>query len=102
VLLLAFAAARLAISFFPTDVLGSGQRTTTGVVHLLLAATAFIAICWCASALPREDGGEPILGRIAASGAVAMFVLRPVLGLLERVFYAAILAWFFLVAARLS
>jgi hypothetical protein len=101
VLLSVFAAARVAIAFFPTDLLGATKRTRTGLIHLVLAATAFVAICWCASALPRHDGGQPILGRIATGGLVGMVVLRPVLGLLERVFYAAVIAWFFLLAARL-
>lgn len=107
-LLAVFAAARLAIAAFPTDLLGSGHRSRTGGIHLLLAAVAFGTICWCASALSRHDDGQPVLGRIAAAGALGTMLavrmpgLRPVLGLLERIFYAAIIAWFFVVAARLS
>lgn len=107
VLLCVFAAARVAIAAFPTDLLHSGGRTVKGLVHLRLAAVAFAAICWCASALPRHAHGQPVLGWIASAGALGTFVglrapsVRPVLGLLERIFYAAVLAWFFLVAARL-
>lgn len=108
VLLAVFAAARVAIAAFPTDLLGSVRRSRTGGIHLLLAAIAFGTICWCASALSRHGGGQPVLGRIAAAGALGTMVavripgLRPVLGLLERVFYAAIIAWFVVVAARLA
>ncbi len=102
-LLLAFAAARLAIAFFPTDLLDGGERTDTGRIHLLLAAVAFAAVCWCACTYPPRW-----LGYLATAGAVGTVLalrrvpaLRPVLGLLERVFYAAIIAWFVVVAARL-
>lgn len=106
-LLCAFAAARLAIAAFPTDLLEGGRRTTRGMVHVRLAAVAFASICWCASVLPRHAHGQPLLGWIASTGALGTMValraptLRPVLGLLERLFYAAVLAWFFVVAARL-
>jgi hypothetical protein len=106
-LLCVFAAARVAIAAFPTDLLDGGRRTTTGLIHLRLAAAAFTAICWCASTLPRREHGQPLLGWIAAAGALGTVVavrapgLRPVLGLVERLFYAAVLVWFFLVATRL-
>jgi hypothetical protein len=107
VLLCVFAGARIAIAAFPTDLLDGGRWTTTGMIHLRLAAIAFGSICWCASALPRHAGGRPVLGWIASLGALGTFAglrlqaVRPVLGLLERLFYAAVIAWFFLVAARL-
>jgi hypothetical protein len=103
VLLLVFAAARLAIAFYPTDLIDTERWSATGRIHLLLAAVAFGAICWCACTYPPRW-----LGYVATVGAVGTFLalrrvtaLRPVLGLLERVFYAAIIAWFFVVAARL-
>ena len=103
-LLLVFAAARLAIAFFPTDLLDSAEATSTGRVHLLLAATAFAAICWCECTYPPR-----FLGYVATAGAVGTFLalrrvprLRPVLGLLERVFYIATIAWFIVNAVRLS
>jgi uncharacterized protein DUF998 len=74
VLLAVFAAARVAIAFFPAS-----------------------AKQW-----------EPALGFVAIAGAVGTSLairrvpeLRPVLGLFERLFYAAIIAWFFVVAARI-
>jgi hypothetical protein len=103
-LLLVFAGARAAIAAYPTDRLDSGVVTHTGRIHLLLAFVAFASICWAASA----KRWEPVLGWIATAGAVGTSLairrvpeLRPVLGLLERVFYAAIIAWFFVTAARL-
>jgi uncharacterized protein DUF998 len=103
-LLLVFAAARIAIAFFPTDLLDSREMTRAGRVHLLLAAVAFTAICWCMCVYaPRW------LGYVATVGAVGTFLalrrvpqLRPILGLLERVFYAATIAWFIVNAIRLS
>jgi hypothetical protein len=87
-LLIVFAAARLAIAFFPVD---------TGRPHRLLAAIAFVAICWCASIRdPRW------LGNVAAAGAIGTVVVRPYKGLFERAFYAAVIAWFVVVAVRLS
>lgn len=87
VLLLVFAAARAAIAFFPID---------TGRPHRVLAAVAFVAICWCASIHdPRW------LGRVAAAGALGTVFFRPFNGLFERLFYAAIVAWFVVVAIRL-
>lgn len=104
VLLGVFGGARLLIGLYPTDLLESGRRTRTGGIHLLLAGAAFAAICWCACTYPPRW-----LGYIATAGAVGTALalrrvpqLRPVLGLLERVFYIAIIAWFFVVAARLS
>jgi hypothetical protein len=103
-LLFVFAAARAAIAAYPTDLLESGTVTRTGRIHLLLAAAAFTAICWAAS----SRRWEPVLGYVATAGAVGTVLairrvprLRPVLGLLERIFYAAVIAWFFVVEARI-
>jgi hypothetical protein len=111
-LLLTFACARLVIPSFPTD-LDRGRPTVTGRVHLLLAGAAFGAIAWCAAALPdRLDwpglhGVLVVLGWIVAGSAIACglamtSVLRnastPVFGAVERVFYGAMLTWFFVVS----
>lgn len=107
VLLAVFGVARLAIAQYPTDLLGGDVRTRTGGVHLLLAGAAFAAVCWAAVGLKRDAGGLPALGWLAAAGAAGTWLairalpLRPILGLLERVFYVAMLAWLALVAARL-
>jgi Protein of unknown function (DUF998) len=104
VLLFVFAAARAAIAAYPTDLLDSGTFTRIGRIHVLLAAIAFASACAVAS----SKRWVPALGYVATAGAVGTVFairripqLRPVLGLLERLFYAAIIAWFFVVAARL-
>jgi hypothetical protein len=106
VLLCMFAAARLAIPFFPTD-LDRTRRTGTGVIHGLLAALAFGTVAWAAATLPDRvhwTGLAP-LGWIVVATAIAMaFSLRArvaYFGLVERLFYAATLAWLAFVAVRL-
>jgi hypothetical protein len=106
VLLLVFAAARLAIPFFPTD-LDRTRRTGTGVIHALLAAVAFGTVAWAAATLPDRAHwtGLAALGWIVVATAIAMALsLRarvPYFGLVERLFYAATLAWLALVSVRL-
>jgi hypothetical protein len=87
-LLAVFAAGRAAIAFFPID-----RR----VPHGVLAIVAFVAIAVCASSYaPR------LAGRVAAAGLVAGALVRPYFGAFERLFYAAIIAWFVVVAVRIS
>jgi hypothetical protein len=92
---------------FPTDLPGTDARTRTGAVHLLLAGVAFAASRWAASSLRRGAGGQPALGWLASAGAIGTWLalriepLRPALGVVERVFDAALLAWLALVPARL-
>jgi len=107
-LLVVFSVARVAIGFFPTDLVGSAERTRTGAVHLLLAAAAFASIAWAASALPRSEHGTRWLGyamvvtALGTGAAVRSVAVRPILGLIERCFYAAFLTWIFLVSLRLA
>ena len=106
VLLFVFAAARLAIPFFPTD-LDRMRRTDTGVIHVLLAAVAFGTVAWAAATLPGRVhwAGLTTLGWIVVVTAIATaFSLRarmPYFGLVERSFYAATLGWLAFVAVRL-
>lgn len=106
-LLAVFAAARILIGWFPTDTFAGGERTARGGVHLLLAAVAFVAAAWAAIALKPAQHGEPALGwamaacAVGTSLAVRHETLRPWVGLIERGFYVALLAWLALVAARL-
>jgi hypothetical protein len=97
VLLSVLAAARLGIAAAPLD-----ERLTA---HMVLAVVAFACVSWCAIALPRSDGGLPILGYVAVIGAIGTgaSVRRRggMLGLWERIFYAAAIAWYVVVAARL-
>ena len=108
-LLMTFAAARLVIPSFPTD-LDRSRPTATGRIHLLLAGIAFASIAWCAVALPdRVDwsslhGTLVVLGWliVAAAVACALTVLlpsaKPFFGLVERLFYAATILWFLVVS----
>lgn len=105
-LLSVLAAARLAIGWFPTDGTASEQPTWRGSVHLLLALVAFTAAPWAAIALRPADHGEPWLGWLMAAFALGTMLslrtsLRPWLGLVERGYYVAMLAWLILVSVRL-
>jgi hypothetical protein len=115
-LLMTFAAARLAIPSFPTD-LDRGAPTPTGRIHILLAGAAFASIAWAAAILPDRvhwpglHGFLVVLGWIvvAAAAACGLAMTRllhkptePYFGAIERVFYAAMLLWFFVVSARLA
>ena len=105
-LLAVLAAARIAIGWFPTDTRASEQPTRRGGVHLLLALVAFTAASWAAIALRASEHGAPWLGWLMAALAVVTIIslrtsLRPWFGLIERGYYAAMLAWLILVSARL-
>lgn len=114
VLLLVFAAARIAIPSFPTD-LDRSRPTRTGRIHILLAAAAFASIAWAAAALPQHvdwDGhgllvalGWVIVGTSIACGLSMTSRLHratePFFGLIERVFYAAMIAWLLVVSFHL-
>ena len=107
-LLVVFSLARVAIGFFPTDLVGSAALTRTGAVHMALAVAAFASIAWAASALRASAHGTPWLGyvmivtAVGTAAAVRGAALRPILGLIERGFYAAFLTWIFLVSLRLA
>jgi hypothetical protein len=116
VLLLVFAAARLAIPSFPTD-LDRSRPTRTGRIHIVLAGLAFGAIAWAAAATPDRvpwpDGTHDFLvalGWVVVAAAVACglamssrlhAVTEPFFGLVERVFYLAVLVWFVVVSVKL-
>ncbi len=107
VLLLVFAAARLAIPSFPTD-LARTQRTRTGVIHILLAGVAFAAIAWAAATLAeRVDWpgcrgfGWAVVVTAVATG-LAIRTRFPYFGAVERLFYVATLAWFLFVSLHLA
>jgi hypothetical protein len=109
VLLLVFAAARAAISWFPMDVPGT-ELTPTGRHHGLLAIAAFGAATAAAfnlgSVLSRQSrwhdlaGTSRILGAIMLATLIAMAVARrePAVrrrfGAIERGFYLGAIAWF--------
>jgi hypothetical protein len=115
----AFAAARIAIAFFMTDPPGSAV-TTTGRVHVLLAAVAFTAIAFGAadatSAIentPGWIGGPGNALRVAsdAVGVTAFLTLAAYLvrqarerafGIAERLLYLAGIAWLLVVSIHLA
>jgi len=115
VLLVVFAAARLLIPWYPTD-LDRSQPTRTGRVHVLLAGLAFGSIAWASAALPDRVDWPGVHGTLVALGwsvvvlAVACGLCmsralhratEPFFGLVERLFYAAMLAWLAFVAVQL-
>lgn len=109
VLLLIFAVARLAISWFPMDAPGT-PPTQTGRRHGLLAIAAFlsatVAAFRLAGLLSRESRWHGlatvsvVLGYAMAACLLAMALgrsspgLRARFGLVERGFYVSAIAWF--------
>jgi hypothetical protein len=108
-----YAATRVAIAFFPTDLEGE-TVTATGRVHLLLAAVAFTAIAFAATDLVPALHSEPGWGAdhlldglrwavvITAVGTGVTRVVIPlrhsVFGLVERLLYVATIAFLLTVA----
>lgn len=98
-----FAASRVAIAFFMTDLPGA-PVTTEGRIHLLLAGVAFTAIGFGAPNIGQALAGEPgwsnvphVLGWVVAATAVGTLLSRRLLprwfGLIERSLYVAYIAW---------
>jgi len=116
-LLVAFGIARLLIPFFPTD-LDRTKPTSTGRTHLQLAAAAFVTIAFAAPTLhaaikddPAWAGIAQLLGRLGWAVATTALItgialrvppLRQRFGLIERLLYAAMIAWFLVVAIHLT
>jgi hypothetical protein len=103
-----YGVSRIAIAFFPTDLEGA-PVTPVGRVHIALAAAAFTAIAFAAADLtpslrdqPGWDGISAVLGVmrwavvITAVGTLFTRVVaqvRRVFGLVERLLYAASIAF---------
>ena len=116
--LVVFGLARIAIGWYPTDLIGSGRPTRTGLIHAVLAIVAFVALSFAALHLGRELGDVSgwagvcrvirALGWLMAVTAVGTVVavritqLRPWVGLVERGFYAAALLFFFVTTIALA
>jgi hypothetical protein len=110
-----YGVSRVAIAFFPIDPPGA-PVTAVGRVHLALAAAAFTAIAFAAADLagtlpdqPGWDGVSGLLGTLrwavilTAVGTLLTRVvvpLRPVFGLVERLLYAATVAFLLTVAVE--
>ena len=116
-LLFVFGLARLAIPSYPTD-LDRTKPTPTGRIHIRLAAVAFVTIAFAAPTLhgavrhdPSWAGVVQLLGwlgwAVASTALATGIALRvPALqhrfGLIERLLYAAMIAWFLVVSIHLA
>ncbi len=111
-----YAVTRIAIAWFPHDLEGK-PVTPVGRVHLALAAAAFTAVAFAAADLAPALGDEPgwsgasdLIGVlrwaviITAVGTLAARVVLPVrkvaFGLVERLLYAASIAFLTVVAVE--
>jgi hypothetical protein len=113
-----YAAARVAIAAFPTDLPGR-PVTPVGRAHLALAAAAFTAIAIAAPTISSDLSGKPgwvhvcgfvgVVGHAVSAAAIATFVaavvprLRAtVFGAVERLLYLTSLIWLLTVAVHLA
>jgi hypothetical protein len=111
-----YAVTRLAIAWFPHDLEGK-PVTPVGRVHLALAAAAFAAIAFAAADLapalgdqPGWDGASDLIGVLRWAVIVTAFatllarvalpVRRVAFGLVERLLYAASIAFLVVVAVE--
>lgn len=102
-LLAVYAAARVAIPWYPTD-LDRGRPTRTGLVHLLLAAVAFAAIAVAAGGAPHHLAPRHLRRAVVLTAVATGLGVRlrfPYFGLVERLFYLATIVWFAWTAAAL-
>jgi hypothetical membrane protein len=115
----AYAAARLAIAFFMTDLPGT-PMTPAGRVHVVLAAVAFTAIAFASGDITGAIDGSPgwsgnVSGalrfearavQVTAALTLVCFLVplarERVFGLVERLLYVASVAWLITVAAHLA
>jgi len=103
--LLSFSVTRILIPFFPTDIEGQ-PRTRTGSVHLGLALVAFASL---ASAAGFFEGTnlDNLVGWVVVATAVFSLValpwprLKPIFGLLERLFYLSMIGWLLVIGIEL-
>ena len=116
VLLVVAGLARLFIPVFPTDQNGSRWQTVPGAIHMILAILIFAAIIFAASNLDSTLEHRPawhsvkgwlsVLPWVMTGGAVGTLVAMRSrfkrVGLFERLFYVASIAWFFIVAIELA
>jgi len=117
VLLVIAGIARLLIPVFPTDQNGSRFQTVPGTIHMILAIVIFTAIIVAASNLGSTlehraawhgvKGWLNVLPWVMTGGAVGTLVAMrghrlTRVGLFERLFYVASIAWFLIVAIELA
>jgi hypothetical protein len=103
--LILFFVARCLIIFFPTD-LENQQTTRTGRIHLALAVVTFASMA-IAAGMYEATTITDIIGWIVVATAIVLGVglvlprLKPIFGLLERLFYASMICWFIAVGTEL-
>lgn len=118
IMLIIAAAARFLIPLFATDQGGSRFQTVHGTIHMILAIVIFAAIIIAASKLGStlEDqaawqsvkGWLTALPWVMTGAAVGTLIairaprLGRRFGLIERLFYASSIAWFFIVSIELA
>jgi uncharacterized protein DUF998 len=111
-------AALLIMPAFPTDQGGSRFRTLKGTIHMTLAVTAFAAVTVAASTLAGTLRDEPewhgvksliviipwaMTGTVIATALATVSPrLKPIFGLIERLFSISSIAWFFVVTIELA
>ena len=112
------AIARFLIPAFPTDQHGSRFQTAPGTIHMILAIVIFASLIIAASelgsTLEHEAAWQSVKGWLTTlpwvmtGSAIALVVglraprLHLIYGLIERVFYVASIAWFFIVSIELA
>lgn len=111
-LLWLFAAVRALIPFFPMDAPGV-EPTRHGSIHRLLAVIAFATVTLAAvfAAAGLRDAGHPALSTLTRVCSALMIVgtigtvvaarapaVRPLFGLMERLIYLGMIAWFGILA----
>ena len=110
--------ARLLIPVFPTDQNGSRFQTVHGTIHMILAIVIFaaiiVAVSKLGSTLEHRPAWHSVKGWLTAlpwvmtGGAVGTLValrgprLKRIVGLFERLFYIASIAWFLILAIELA
>jgi hypothetical protein len=102
-----FAIARILIAGFMTVTPGR-KVNVEAQIHWLLAAAAFTSIAFAAPLISSDLDLAKTLAAVVIASAVATLAtravrqLRSVFGIVERILYAASLAWLIVVASSLS
>jgi Protein of unknown function (DUF998) len=118
VMLVVSAIARFLIPAFATDQHGSRFQTVHGTIHMILAIVIFASLIIAASdlgsTLEHEAAWQGVKGWLTTlpwvmTGAAVGLILglraprlHQIYGLIERLFYASSIAWFFIVSIELA
>lgn len=113
-LLVAAGTARILLAVFPTDVHEPSQTrisrihswTRTGRIHMVLAIISFAGIAFAAGFF-NGTTIDTIVGRVVVATAIITLVglvwwrLKPIFGLLERLFFFSMIGWFLVIGIEL-